>query len=113
MKMCFLNHPGVRKSFKVALLIESIATGISAFILYFHPEHSYFFVAAQFHLPGAIVGFIMIDLLKSVTASFYPLFTIFSITTIFLQIIIITALILAYSKLKKRILPNSFKANKT
>ena len=92
----------MKRALAISVGLEAILTGVSGYILYSHPEHSYFFLAALFHIPGSWAGLFAMELLKSHISSFNLLFGISAFITIFLQVLIITWAVTVCQKWKAK-----------
>ena len=88
------------KVLAISVALEAVLAAFSGYILYSHPEHSYFFIAAIFYFPGYLAGLCAIELLKSNISSFNLLFSISVALSVFLQVLIIAWVITVFQEWK-------------
>jgi hypothetical protein len=89
-----------KKALAISIVLEISLVVVSAIILISKPDHSSFFLAGLFHIPGSIIGFYIMEVLKTSFTSFYLPFTMGSIISILIQIYVFTFVISLYLKHK-------------
>ena len=96
-----------KKSLTISISLEIFLVIVSAIILISKPDHSSFLLAGFFHIPGSIVGFYIMEVLKTSFTSFYLLFATGAVISVLIQICLFALVISLYLKIRQNVsLPN-------